>query len=157
MKIKEGYFYFIKDEFFEKFKNYNLMQNKENGNKRPCYFCFKDKHNPKIIWFVPISSKIEKYKKIYENKRKTRKQVYNFVFGQVMGVEKVFLIQNIFPTTEEYIFGKYVMNGIDVNISESLRREVVETAQQVIEFAKIGVNIPFYDIISLKKALEKKK
>ena len=156
MKIKEGYFYFIKDEFFEKFNNYDLMQNKENGNKRPCYFCFKDKSNPDIIWFVPISSKVEKYKKIYENKLKTRKQVYNFVFGQVMGVEKVFLIQNIFPTTQEYILERYVMNGVEVNISKSLKRQVVETAKTVIELAKIGVNIPFYDIISLKKTLETK-
>ena len=155
MEIKEGYFYFIKDEFFQKFNNYDLMQNKESGNKRPCYFCFKDKSNPKIIWFVPISSKVEKYKKIQENKLKTRRKVYNFVFGQVMGIEKVFLIQNIFPTTKEYILEKYIMNGKEVNISNVLKRQVVETAETVIELAKIGVNIPFYDIISLKNTLEK--
>ena len=155
MEIKEGYFYFIKDEFFEKFSNYDLMQNKENGNKRPCYFCFRDKYNSKIIWFVPISSKVEKYKKIYENKTKTRRQVYNFVFGQVMGVEKVFLIQNIFPTTEEYILEKYIMNGEEVNISRVLKRQVIEASQKVIKLAKRGVNIPFYDIISLKNTLEK--
>lgn len=155
MEIKEGYFYFIKDEFFQKFNNYDLMQNKESGNKRPCYFCFKDKSNPEIIWFVPISSKVEKYKKIQENKLKTRRKVYNFVFGQVMGIEKVFLIQNIFPTTKEYILEKYIMNGKEVNVSNVLKRQVVETAETVIELAKIGVNIPFYDIISLKNTLEK--
>ena len=42
------------------------MQNKENGNKRSCYFCFNDPKNEEIIWFVPISSKVEKYKIIYE-------------------------------------------------------------------------------------------
>lgn len=40
MLIEDGKFYFIKDEFFEVFKCYGLMVNKENGNKRPCYFCF---------------------------------------------------------------------------------------------------------------------
>ena len=65
MKVENGKFYFIKDEFFDIFKDYKLMQNKESGNKRPCYFCFNDPENEKIIWFVPISSKVEKYKVIY--------------------------------------------------------------------------------------------
>ena len=47
------------------------------------------------------------------------------------------------------------MNGKEVNISNILKRQVVETAETVIELAKIGVNIPFYDIISLKNTLEK--
>ena len=69
MKVENGKFYFIKDEFFDIFKDYKLMQNKENGNKRPCYFCFNDPENKEIIWFVPISSKVDKYKVIYENKK----------------------------------------------------------------------------------------
>ena len=47
------------------------MENKENGNKRPCYFCFNDLENEEIIWFVPISSKVES---IYENKKKLEKK-----------------------------------------------------------------------------------
>ena len=35
MKVESGKFYFIKDEFFDVFKGYKLMDNKENGNKRP--------------------------------------------------------------------------------------------------------------------------
>ena len=65
MVIEDGKFYFIKDEFFDVFKDYGLMVNKESGNKRPCYFCFNDPENEEIIWFVPISSKVEKYKAIY--------------------------------------------------------------------------------------------
>ena len=61
MRIEEGKFYFIKQEFFDVFNEYNLMQNKENGNKRPCYFCFRDRKNKEIIWFFPISTKYEKY------------------------------------------------------------------------------------------------
>jgi len=43
MLIEDGKFYFIKDEFFDIFKDYGLMANKECGNKRPCYFCFRDR------------------------------------------------------------------------------------------------------------------
>ena len=42
-----------------------LMKNKENGTKRPCYFCFRDRKNKEIIWFVPISTKYEIHQKIH--------------------------------------------------------------------------------------------
>ena len=35
MKIEQGKFYFIKDEFFELVKDRELCQNKEKGIKRP--------------------------------------------------------------------------------------------------------------------------
>ncbi len=153
MEIENGKFYFIKEEFFEVFNQYELMQNKENGNKRPCYFCFSDPRHREIIWFVPISSKVEKYKKIYENKRKTRKNVYNFVFGKVLGKERVFLIQNMFPTKLEYIEDKYKTNGQDVEISENLKAEILYKSKLVIELANQGIPIPFYDIIEMKNTL----
>lgn len=157
MIIEEGKFYFIKNEFFYLFENYELMENKEDGNKRPCYFCFNDVENEDIIWFVPISSKVDKYKNIYENKRKTRKKVYNFVFGKVLGKEKAFLIQNIFPTRQEYIESVYKNKMQDVKITESLKREIIETSINVIKLAKKGINIPFYDIIEMKEVLLKSK
>ena len=52
------------------------MKNKENGMKRPCYYCFKSKENDKIIWFIPVSTKIEKYKKIYDNKHGMKKILF---------------------------------------------------------------------------------
>ena len=153
MKVENGKFYFIKDDFFDVFKGYKLMENKENGNKRPCYFCFNDLENKEIIWFVPISSKVEKYKLIYEKKNKNRKKVYNFVFGKVLGKEKAFLIQNIFPTTEKYIESKYQNKMRDVEITEVLKKEIIETSMKVINLAKKEINIPFYDIIEMKKIL----
>lgn len=153
MKAENGKFYFIKDNFFELFKGYKLMENKENGNKRPCYFCFNDPEDENIIWFVPISSKVDKYKTIYENKKKKQKKVYNFVFGKVLGKEKTFLIQNIFPTTEKYIESKYQNKMQDVEITESLKKEIIETSINVIKLAKKGINIPFYDILEMKEIL----
>lgn len=157
MKVENGKFYFIKDRFFDVFKGYKLMENKENGNKRPCYFCFNDPEDEEIIWFVPISSKVDKYKKIYESKKKTRKRVYNFVFGKVLGKEKAFLIQNIFPTTQEYIESKYKNKEQDVKIAESLKEEIIDTSMNVIKLAKKGINIPFYDIIEMKNILLESK
>ena len=70
MQIEIGCFYFIKDDFFEIVNDKELMRNKESGRKRPYYYCFKSKENDRIIWFIPVSTKIDKYKKIYDNKIK---------------------------------------------------------------------------------------
>ena len=157
MIIEDGKFYFIKDKFFDVFKEYGLMINKENGNKRPCYFCFRDRKNKEIIWFVPISTKYEKYKKLYEIKKAKvgKKPVYNIVFGKVLGKKAVFLIQNIFPTTEEYIENKYVNSNIDVEIPTTVRDNIIVTSLRVVELAEKGINIPFYDIIRMKNTLLK--
>ena len=49
MQIDVGYFYFIKDSFFDIIDDPELMKNKENGNKRPCYYCIKSKKYDNII------------------------------------------------------------------------------------------------------------
>lgn len=155
MIIEDGKFYFIKDEFFEIFSEYNLMENKENGTKRPCYFCFRDNYNKEIIWFVPISTKYEKYQKIFETKKRKRHKVYNFVFGEVVGKQSVFLIQNLFPTKECYISEKYTTDNKDVEIPSGVRNKVISYSKQIIHMAEIGIHIPFYDIIQMKKLLLK--
>ena len=159
MIIEDGKFYFIKDEFFDIFKEYKLMENKESGNKRPCYFCFRDRKNKEIIWFVPISTKYDKYKKIYDNKKLKvgNRPVYNFVFGNVLGKKAVFLIQNIFPTTEKYIAEKYTNSNMDVEIPKIVRDEIITISLRVVRLAEEGVYIPFYDVIEMRNILLKDK
>jgi len=46
MVLEEGKFYFVNNNFIHKYGlKYNLMENKESGNNRPCYFCFFDIKN----------------------------------------------------------------------------------------------------------------
>ena len=61
MKLQTVYLYHIKDSFFDKVKDMGIMINHENGHSRPSYLAVKDK---KILWFIPLSSKIEKYEPI---------------------------------------------------------------------------------------------
>lgn len=96
MKVEEGKFYFIKQEFFKKVKDELLLKNKGDENKRPCYYCFKN-------------YKLQKYK-----------VVDNIVFGYVEGQKRAFLIQNMFPTTEEYIIEAYIKQNRYVNVNNKL-------------------------------------
>ena len=67
MEIETGYLYHIKDEFFNKINEKGLMINQENGHSRPSYLAIKDKD---ILWFIPLSTKVDKYKSIIEKKVK---------------------------------------------------------------------------------------
>lgn len=157
MIIEEGKFYFIKDEYFELFAEYDLMENKESCQKRPCYFCFRDKKNKEIIWFVPLSTKYQKYKDIYEKKKskKQNKAVYNFVFGNVLGKKTVFLIQNMFPILDTYIKEKYINSNKDVCVAKSTQAEILKTSFRVLALAERDIHVPFYNIIELKNKLLK--
>lgn len=67
MKVEIGYLYYIKDVFFDIVDDEKLMANHERGKKWPTYFTIKDGD---ILWFIPLSSKIERYKKIIGKKFK---------------------------------------------------------------------------------------
>jgi len=66
--MDSGNFYFISDDYFNKYDGLGLLKNKESINneshKRPCYYAFKDVGSD-IYWMIPISSKIDKYQKEY--------------------------------------------------------------------------------------------
>lgn len=153
MQINVGCFYFIKDSFFDVIDDSELMQNKENGNKRPCYYCFKSKEYDSIIWFIPVSTKIDKYQKIYD--KKLQKQIKlgktpsidTIVLGNVANTYSAFLIQNMFPVTEEYIESQYIKNKVAIKLSNKLQNEIISKAIKVLNLYNHGMkNIVFPDI-----------
>lgn len=44
------------------------MINHENGHSRPSYLAIKDKE---ILWFIPLSTKVDKYRTIIAKKEKS--------------------------------------------------------------------------------------
>ena len=158
MIVEQGKFYFIKDEFFEIVKDKELCANKDRGIKRPCFYCIRDSSNLDLIWFVPISSKIDKYKKIYDKKLKNTGVVDTIVFGYVEGEKRVFLIQNMFPTTEQYIVEKYVKQKRDVVVNKRLNKELQSKANKILTLVEKGYKkVVFPDIMKIRKIIENTK
>ena len=160
MKIKKGCFYFIKDEYFEKVKDKELMQNNEYKKKRPCFYCFKDEKVDNLFWFIPISSRTDKYKKIYNKKVKNQMEnnkkpnVDTLVFGKVNNDDRVFLIQNMFPIIEKYINDTYIRNNRPVRISYNLQQEIERKANKVFKLVRKGnKGLVFPDIINIKNIM----
>ena len=149
MKIKEGYLYHIKDEFFDIVNDENIMTNHEKGKKRPTYFTIRDEEG--ILWFIPLSSKIDKYKKIVDRKIKKYGQCKSIMMCEVAGKANVVLLQNAVPTLEKYIDHAHVVNGKSVKVVENLKEEILMNFKYLMSLKKYGKNLFFPDIDKIKR------
>lgn len=154
MEIKTGYLYHIKDEYFDIVNDDNLMQNHERGKKRPTYFTIKDKD---ILWFIPISSKINKYKKIINKKIEHYGFCNTIIIRKIANEDAAILLQNAFPTLEKYIDHIHTINGVPLKVSTDLQNEIKRLFKNMLGLKKRGTNLFFTDIDKLKtKMLDEK-
>lgn len=147
MKIKTGYLYHIKDEFFDIVNYDSLMTNHEKGKKRPTYFTIKDND---VLWFIPLSSKVEKYRKIVD------KKIEKFGFCNTILIDKIFdkdtviLLQNAFPTLEKYIDHVHTVNNEPAKVSDKLGKRILKDFQYLMKLKDKGINLFFTDIDKIK-------
>ena len=130
MEIKEGYVYHIKSDYFQFVNDEKLMKNHEGNSTRPNYFCIKMEDN-EIMWFIPMSSKIEKYKAIVEDKIKKYKKCDTIVIGNYRGRDHAFLIQNMFPITSKYIDHIDTVNGKALQVTSETRRQILDKVNKI--------------------------
>ncbi len=151
MKIQTGYLYHIKDEFFKIVNDDNLMTNHEREKKRPTYFTIKDNN---ILWFIPLSCKVEKYRKIVDNKMKKYKRCNTILIREILGKDSVILLQNAFPTLEKYIDHAHLLeNGKPAKVVESLKEEILQNFEYLLKLKSRGVDLFFTDIDKIKKQM----
>ena len=151
MKVQTGYIYHIKDDFFDKINDKGLMINHENGKARPTYFTIKDKD---ILWFIPLSSKVDKYRKIVDNKMKRYGRCDTILIREILGKDSVILLQNTFPTLEKYIDHAHLLdNGKPAKVVESLKDEILQNFEYLLKLKSKGVNLFFTDIDKIKKQM----
>ena len=161
--MTQGHFYFISDKFYHLHdKDRRLMKNKEHVDGvlhgRPCFFAFEDLKRPGILWCVPVSSKLKKYDEIYAHKieRQRAKGVKypkcnTLYFAEVMGARRVFLIQNMFPITQDYLASVYIDRNTNnpVTIKPDDERAIIRYAREVQTLVFRGYsNLVFSDIIA---------
>jgi len=154
MIIEEGYVYHIKNEYFEFVKDEKLMTNHEGDSTRPNYFCIKI-NDENVMWFVPRSSKVEKYKKIIQNKMKKYKKCDTIVIGNYRGREHAFLIQNMFPITEKYIDHIDTIEGKALKVPSETRRDIERKVEKVLLLKEKEINLIFPNVDKITEKLLK--
>ena len=150
MEVKTGYLYHIKDEYFNVVNDENLMQNHEKGKKRPTYFTIKDKE---ILWFIPISSKVEKYRNIIDKKIKKYGFCNTIIIRKIADEDAAILLQNAFPTLEKYIDHVHTIDGVPFKVPTDLQSEIKSMFKNMLGLKKRGTNLFFTDIDKIKQLM----
>lgn len=150
LEVKTGYLYHIKDEFFSLVNDKGMILNHENGHSRPSYLAIKDNN---ILWFIPLSTKVEKYKKIINEKVKKYGSCKTILIKKIAGREQAILIQNAFPTLEKYIQSTHTINGRTIRVASAIERKIVSDFKFVLSLKEKGINLFFTDIDYIKEIM----
>ena len=121
MFVQTGYIYHIKDDFSKTINDKGLMINHENGRSRPTYLTIVEND---ILWFIPLSSKVSKYKTIIKQKIQKYGKCNTILIRTIAGRKVVILLQNAFPTLEKYIDHPHIRNGAPMKVSTNLISEI---------------------------------
>ncbi|MBQ8508542.1 MAG: hypothetical protein IJ493_01405 [Clostridia bacterium] len=156
----QGNFCFISDQYYIDFPDPNVMINKEavrgELRSRPCFFCFRDENEPRILWLVPASTKYEKFKAIHDKKKAKYGFCNTIKLGTLIGRPAAFLIQNICPVTEKYIHEIYYdKNHQPIMIEEQLAKEIIRDSRSVLKLVRAGKPVTFTNVLGIYEALKK--
>ncbi|MBO7361599.1 MAG: hypothetical protein J6V48_10770 [Clostridia bacterium] len=153
-----GHFYYIKDQYFIDFPDPFLMQNKETidgqPHDRPCFYAFLDSSTG-LYWMIPFSHEIQKYRAVYNKKLQRFHRCDTIAFGDVLGHEKAFLIQNMCPITPLYIKNQYIdsVSKLPVRVAGNFEKELITKAKRVLTLQRQGKKLIFPDVLKIEQQL----
>lgn len=126
------------------------MINHENGHSRPSYLAIKDKE---ILWFIPLSTKVDKYRTIITKKEKKYGSCKTILIKRIASREQAILIQNAFPTLEKYIQSRHTVDGKVVKIASAVEREIIDDFEYMLSLKASGLDLFFTDIDFIKNLM----
>lgn len=148
MKLKKNGVYFLKEEFFKKYEDKYLSENRGKG--RPFYYVFSDKKFPEILWVVPLTTKIDKVNKSIEKFGGDEKNCPYYVINH--GVKNsAFNIGNVFPTLEKYIEREYINKFSNSHLIIKNNYVISEIERKVNKIIKKNLHIEVQNSVNIKK------
>lgn len=150
MDLVEYGFYKVKDKYFSDFPSSRHMYNK--AENRPYYLAVKEKNG--IIWLVPISSKVDKYKaKISADEQKFGECLTCHIIRFMSG-ERAVLIGNMIPVTQEYIKGEFTIldRHYVVRDSETIKA-INKRCSRYLSLVRARKLHPYVDILKIERVL----
>ncbi len=152
--MKSRGFYIISDQFFVDFPDPFLKGNKTQN--RPHYYAFQETGTG-LFWMVPMSSRIEKYRKIIDQRLSHGKSCDILHIAKLDNdKEAVFIISDIFPVTPEYILRKYRIGCNHLRVtSEHLAETLDKKCRKTLGMIRRGVKFSYTqpDVLAIEKKL----
>ncbi|MFR2989001.1 MAG: type III toxin-antitoxin system CptIN family toxin [Faecalibacillus sp.] len=115
------------------------MKTNKETTQRPHYYAFED-NTTGLLWVIPCSSQIDKYKNIIKNKIEKHKKHDHIQIIKVNGIEEAFLFQDMFPITKEYILNPYIKQDVFMEIKDVQKlTDIEKNAKKIINLMRHGV------------------
>lgn len=147
-----GHFYFLNDQYAKDFPNPHFMNaHKDENHNRPCFCAFADND---VFWLIPISSRVDKFERIYNQKIARYGKCDTIDFCEILGHRKAVLLQNMCPVTDRYIKNEYINDGAPVQINHKDRKKLISKAKKVVALQKKGLNLIFGDVLETLTCLQ---
>ncbi|SJN46051.1 hypothetical protein FM115_11525 [Marinilactibacillus psychrotolerans 42ea] len=153
--IQEHHMYVIDDKYFDRFKDPEMMWNKEE--KRPYYYALKVKNQEDLYFLVPATSQVEKYQRIMKSRTADDKRNDMFHILKIGGRDNVLLLNKMIPVPAKYIKRAYTMNNIPLKVVRNQDiEEVNRKAKRIVNLTKSDQKIPYQpDIKKLLSEISK--
>lgn len=125
--MQSGFYYIIKDEFFDKFSALGSKFKYNKGASRPTFCCFEDAIYKGLFWAIPTGTiegkAMERIKSfIALDKKDIRHSYYHIGYTNR---KAIFYISSAFPVTDKYVLREYTTNGVPLQMKrESLQKEI---------------------------------
>lgn len=153
-----GHFYFLKPSYFNNFPNSLFMDNHNTiefqPHNRPCFCAFTE--DSIIYWLIPITSKLTKFEKIYNEKMERYGKCDTIDFCNILGHKKAVLIQNMCPVTKEFILNEYCDSYENpIRINDKSRKRIIHKAKKILALQRSGYNLIFGDVLAVNDKLSK--
>ena len=100
-----------------------------------------------------MSTRVEKFTAIRDKQIAKYGKCNTIVIGTFDGREAAFLLQNMFPITEQYLDHIHTRNGNPVPVNYTLAQEVKSNLQQLRQLIYRGKKVVFTDVKRLEKLM----
>lgn len=144
--------YVLSEDYFAKYGTKYTMDNKHGA--RPYYFAVAAQNG--ILWLVPLSSKVEKFRLSIEADEKRHGKgscIFHYI-AKVKGKESAFLIGDVIPATEKYIDHAFTVGGVPFIIGDKADIKAIQSKlSRFLTLVRRGKLKPFVDILAIERAL----
>ena len=110
-----------------------------------------------LLWFIPLSTKIDKYRKIIEEKKKKYGKCNTILIKRIANKENAILIQNAFPTLPKYLSHPHTINGKIYRVPIGIQKEIKSNFDELIRLKRRGINLFFTDIDRITEVMYQEK
>ena len=150
MELVQYGFYKVEDQYFSDFPNKRHMYNKSEN--RPYYLAVQESDG--IVWLIPISSKVDKYKAKISKDESTFGECITAHIIKFMNEERAVLIGNMIPITEDYIKGEFTITEHHYIVKDrNAIKAIKKRASRYLSLVKAGKMRPAVDILKIEKQL----